>query len=259
MDVETVEQDDVTIFRDARIAVAYSGIALGNVSYIYSDSGRNDDEQVTARRERLKLAVGVDRCTLLLTSEPGGLLDVSNLPLPDVPVDYSGEILFTNTPEKATACNPADCDTLTLYSAAGHQVLGFAHVGRKSVDAGTHMIALGYMIDHYRVPLKDVRIFFAPSIAPESYVFSEDALRQRHLDTPEWKPHVIMRAGNGLVDVRGRILRDFKAAYPDMDIDTQIFCANIDTGSDPRYYSHARAGDKEVPEGRNGVIATLVA
>ena len=89
-----------------------------------------------------------------------------------------------------------------------------------------------------------LKVILGPGIRKESYVF--ELVNQK--DDPEWKPFLQLRP-KGLIsiDLAGYILKQLKDSGV---VSENITDTEIDTGSNPDYFSHFVAVKNDLKEGR---------
>jgi copper oxidase (laccase) domain-containing protein len=244
----TLEQlDAISVYTNDTVEIAYSGVALGNVAQTFGDP-----EEAASNLARLRAAISVGSYALIRSRHENSFIDLSSAAAEDVAPIYFTDGLFTDSPDIVLGMNPADCNAMVYYSAGGDSVIGLIHGGTKSVADDIHLAALDHLVKTHGVTIDDVRIFFAPSIRKQSYFF--DRLPPEQLADRKWSRHIDSTNGLYYVDVLSRIICDLTDQGVEPE---QLDVTPIDTGSDPAYFSHARAVRNEEPEGRNGLVAKL--
>lgn len=150
--------------------------------------------------------------------------------------------LITTTPGLPLYVAVADCGGILLHASG---LLGVVHAGWRGLAAGILGQALE-RIEGLGVPIEEVQAGIAPCMAAPSYEVGPEVA--------EPAPEVARYRGQGdrwQVDIglwaRHQLVT---AGMPDVNIEL----AGIDTGTDPRCFSHRREG---VAAGRNGLIAVL--
>lgn len=150
--------------------------------------------------------------------------------------------LLTLTPGLPLYVAVADCSAVLLHAPG---MLAVVHGGWRGLAGGILTRALESMVD-FGARLDQVQAGIAPCIAAESYEVGPEV--------GDFAPEVARfrgREDRWQVDIgcwaRAELL---KAGVPRQ----QVFLAGIDTGIDPRCFSHRRQGEGA---GRNGLIAVL--
>lgn len=248
--MKTFERGDgITAWTDGAVEVAYSGTLLGNVD---ADPRFGPPTEACANLARLKHTVGVGRHALIAAQHGIEIDDITGpAATGEGETRHFVDGIFTDIPDVALRLHPADCETMGFYGGNNESVVGLVHAGWRGAHEGTHLEALRHMVKHYGISLADIRIFFGPSIRPDSYYFEQP----EQLGEPAWRDHIEQRGEHYHIDVLSKIMADLRRERVD---DSQWYVTPIDTGSDLNYFSHARAKRQRVMEGRNGVIARIL-
>ncbi|HVX48033.1 MAG TPA: polyphenol oxidase family protein [Candidatus Saccharimonadales bacterium] len=244
-DIETLAPG-VTEERHLGVSIVYSGIEHGNVGLRFGEP-----EEVAANRARLVQSLSPVRYVIQRPVPGGDFLDLSDIPTEELEDEYYTDGLFINRPNVALGVNPADCVAMAIYG-RDSQGLGVIHIGRQGVDGGIHETSVRHLIEAYEVALDDVRAYFGPAISQDSYFYPKISAEQ--LADPKWNKFIDRRGGNYHIDLVGRIVKDMTELGVEP---VNISVHPHDTGSDSRYFSHARSLRTGEPEGRNGFAAML--
>jgi copper oxidase (laccase) domain-containing protein len=243
---EVIVPQGVTAVEYPQVAIAYSGIEVGNVAPPYGEAA-----DVQASQAKLLAPLNPDRYVAQVPQLSADFLDLSLIPDEELEARYPTDGLFINRPNIALGVHPADCIAMAIYS-EDDGVLGVIHAGRQGVDGGIHELAVSHMIDAHGVALDAIRAYFGPSIRQESYFYPEISPAQ--LADPKWNKFIDRRNGNYHIDLVGRVVKDLA----ELDIDpANIAMSPVDTGADPAYFSHSRAKRTGETVGRNGFAAVL--
>lgn len=204
-------------------------------------------EEVLANRSKLQRVVGGGQCVILGVEHGTHLIDLGQATHLHGTV-YKADGFFTTRRDLILGLNPADCIGMVLYDKQG-SVVGLVHIGRKGASGGIHQKALTHIVEHYNVPLAEVRIFLPPSIHKKSYHFKE---LPEGLAAEGWKPYIHA----GYVDLIGRVKHDLL----EMGLQTeQITEDPTDVGAaNTPYFSHKLESKHLGPTGRNGIVVRLL-
>lgn len=134
----------------------------------------------------------------------------------------------------------ADCIPMVIYDKE-KELLGFAHLGWKSIYLNLHVKLIDRFIDSGS-SIDNIKVILGPSIKKESYI--KDNPIQKDMD--EWINYVKLVDNNMYsVDIFGKVIDDIK----NMGI-INIKYDDIDTYSDKNYFSHMRSINNNIKEER---------
>ncbi len=138
--------------------------------------------------------------------------------------------------------NFGDCIPLVVFDNQKN-ILGFAHMGWNSICKDLHMKLIRYMMQNYESELKDLTVYFGPSISSDSYAFANPAQK----DMPEWKDFLYKENDLYHIDLVGYIIQGLEKLGIDQ---RKIIKNNVDTATNKDYYSHYRSTQFHEVEGR---------
>lgn len=149
---------------------------------------------------------------------------------------------------QALALYPADCIPLVI-SVARKDLLILVHIGRRNAEAGVIKLLFDYLLKAHGVRASETEVFAGPSIRQGSYFFK--TIDDGQQTDSRWRGHIERKDGLYYIDLLGFTLDRLAEAGVR---NSAITVSDIDTGSDTRYFSHARSIKTGETEGRNMFI-----
>lgn len=235
------------------IQVAYSGIEVGNV-----DTRWGSESEVQANREKVLQVMGTGGYVLQIVELGNRIAHLDNRPEGARENKLRFDGLFTTDPNTITGINPADCPAMIIYDGRYGSVMGTIHVGRQGIDKGIHLKAWQAITDknRYAVTPEDVKVFFTPSIRPDSYYFEN---LHDELKVAAWDPFIERRGKHHHIDVVGRVVADLTDERVGL-LPDNITIDPLDVGAmGSQYFSHTLNLRGQGPKGRGAVMARLIA
>ncbi len=192
-----------------------------------------------------KIGINYDHCVYqIITYGPDVTYDmIQRVDVPDTKGVHA-DVLYTEMPGVGLFLPVADCVGTILYDPTC-RALALAHIGRHASLANTLSKTIAYFLRHGS-NANDIHIWMAPSVKKGSYRMEYfDAA-----DTPEWRSYCEKKPDGYYLDLLG--YNTHLAVLSGIPRD-QIVCSDIDTATNPQYYSHSQ-GDAA---GRFAVVAML--
>lgn len=152
------------------------------------------------------------------------------------------DAVIITKPNQYVYLNFGDCIPLVVFDNQKN-ILGFAHMGWNSICKDLHMKLIRYMMQNYESELKDLTVYFGPSISSDSYAFANPAQK----DMPEWKDFLYKENDLYHIDLVGYIIQGLEKLGIDQ---REIIKNNVDTATNKDYYSHYRSTHFHEVEGR---------
>lgn len=152
------------------------------------------------------------------------------------------DAVIITKPNQYVYLNFGDCIPLVVFDNQKN-ILGFAHMGWNSICKDLHMKLIRYMMQNYESELKDLTVYFGPSISSDSYAFANPAQK----DMPEWKDFLYKENDLYHIDLVGYIIQGLEKLGIDQ---RKIIKNNVDTATNKDYYSHYRSTQFHEAEGR---------
>lgn len=144
----------------------------------------------------------------------------------------------------------ADCLPLTLYDPV-HEVVGLAHLGRKSSDQSLARNLVKFMQEEFGTQPNELYAYFGPAIHAQSYVLNSE---QTIFDS-DWSAHIAALNNHQLsVDILGFNEEALRSCGL---LAAHIFHDRINTAASPEYYSHYRSVKTSEQEGRFATVAGI--
>ena len=112
------------------------------------------------------------------------------------------DAVIITKPNQYVYLNFGDCIPLVVFDNQKN-ILGFAHMGWNSICKDLHMKLIRYMMQNYESELKDLTVYFGPSISSDSYAFANPAQK----DMPEWKDFLYKENDLYHIDLVGYIIQ----------------------------------------------------
>ena len=143
-----------------------------------------------------------------------------------------------------------DCFPVSFYDPE-NRVIALAHMGRRPTDKQLAVQVIREMGRVYHSQPENIKVFIAPGIHKESYVFPE-LTQQTESDWSRFRS--VLPSGEIQVDILGnvhdQVLRS--GVLPE-----NIEISPVDTATDPDYFSYYRAVRTGEPQGRFATILGL--
>lgn len=162
------------------------------------------------------------------------------------------DALMTNVKGLGLFLPTADCYPTILYDEANH-ALGLLHLGWQSTAANLAGKAVAAMTQEFGTDPAGLQVYFGPGIKKQSYRFE----RPSQLNDPAWQAYLHQFAdGTWGVDLLGYNMHALiQAGVHEHAIES----SNVDTATDPAYYSHfgSNHSGKQGPEGRFATLAMM--
>ena len=112
------------------------------------------------------------------------------------------DAVIITKPNQYVYLNFGDCIPLVVFDNQKN-ILGFAHMGWNSICKDLHMKLICYMMQNYESELKDLMVYFGPSISSDSYAFANPAQK----NMPEWKDFLYKENDLYHIDLVGYIIQ----------------------------------------------------
>ena len=223
------------------VAIGYSGKKLGNVQDRFSPDALSNFAKFTARFPGKTVydmpAVGKDNITEVDSLTPEQLWDTA------------ADALITRKPTSLLVLKAADCMPLIFY-VPGQSILALAHVG----TSGARLHLPRKMINKLGVAPEELKVYVGPHVSQKSYRFPDKDISEKDLDK-SWDEYFSVEADGWHINLFGYVLDELRAAGVKPE---NIEVNEIDTGSDPDYFSHRRHKITGEPDGRNCFGACLL-
>lgn len=125
-----------------------------------------------------------------------------------------------------------DCIPLVVYDSK-QEILGFAHLGWKSINLDLHKKVISQFITKYNSNINDLEVILGPSAKKDLYIKINPIQKNKK----NWQPY-ITNVGNDRyqIDLNGYVYDDIK----EMGV-TEISVSDIDTITNKDYFSHHRS------------------
>jgi len=230
---------------------AFSEVADGNMSFAWGAV-----ETVVGNRRRFVdwLEIPLERC-IAMYIEHGTRVAVvgehdAGRGMESAETAIRTDGLVTTAPRIALFLLTGDCLPIVLYDPV-QRAVGLAHVSRLNATSGLIANTVGAMVAH-GCAAKNLIVGIGPAIQKKSYIFPD-------LAANTWMPRFGVRAvrvGGGAiaVDLPGYAEDELVAA----DVPrSAIFVSDVDTATDPSFFSHRRSELTGEAEGRMATVAAL--
>jgi len=227
------------------LAVFYSTSQDGNMS-----SKFGDEAEVLRNKCAFFDSLGMDlkNTCCFKVSNSDAIYEFTYKDIPDDKdisrLELTTDAILTNTRDVFFYLAFGDCIPFVLFDTR-RDILGFVHLSWFSICKKLHQKILAKLVKEYNSKPDDLICLFGPSIRADSYCFSAPD----QLGMPEWKNY-IYKNKNGLyaVDLIKFVVDDILSLNFSEE---NIYCSQVDTGSDDNFYSHFRSvNDKSWEEGR---------
>lgn len=219
---------------DNAVKIGYSGKKLGNVNPRLGAGADANFAKFTAKFLGKTVydmsAVGKDRIVKVDSLTPEQLWDTE------------ADAIITRKSSVLLVLKAADCIPLVFY-VPGQKILALAHVG----TSGAKLHLPRKVIDKLGMPAEDLRVYVGPHVSQKSYRFPDKDISEKDLD-PSWDNYVSVEDDGWHIDLLGYVLDELKSAGVKPE---NIEISEVDTGSDPDYFSHRRHKITGEPSGRN--------
>ena len=213
---------------------------LGNTYSRYgTDADENFAEFMTyfsGKNPQIMLAVGGDN---IINIDKASRQELET-------TDYDAAI--TSNPDNLLVLNAADCIPLVFYSKK-QDFVALAHVG----TSGAVLHLPSKVIETIGVPREEIYCYVGPSISKKSYRFEKDKFEKK-LDH-SWDGYITDEHDGIHINLLGYVLDELKGSGIKSD---NIEIEEVDTGSDPDYFSHRRHKLTGEPDGRNCFAVCLL-
>lgn len=159
------------------------------------------------------------------------------------------DALITQQSDLILGLTTADCIPLTLFDPISKTV-ALVHVSRHTLSRDLVNKTLRVLTEKIAVVPENLKAYLGPHIKKESYCFTLP-LAEEH---PMLAPYIEKRGDMAYVDVTACTVDTLTAAgVPSAD----ITISDVDTLTDPHYFSHVQAVQTGEPEGRFLTLASL--
>jgi copper oxidase (laccase) domain-containing protein len=216
------------------VKIGYGGKKLGNVQI---SAGKEAEENFAKFISKFPgktvydmPAVGKDK-----------IVEVDNIS-PEQLWDTEADALITRQPSALLTLRAADCIPLVFYTPE-QKILALAHVG----TSGAKLHLPKKVIDKLGAPTVAVQVYVGPHVSQKSYRFPDKDISEKDLDE-NWDRYVSVEEDGWHIDLLKYVLDELKAAGVKPE---NIKVNEVDTGSDPNYFSHRRHKITGEPSGRN--------
>lgn len=212
-----------------------SKIKDGNMSIIFED-----EKDALMNREKFfkKINIDANNCYKLNVTNSD---IIENLVL-DYQSEITADAVIITQPEKYIYLLFGDCIPFIAYDEK-KSILGFAHLGWKSICLKLHNKLIQNMINNYNCTYEDISVLFGPSIMLDSYAFENPA----QLKMPDWIPFIFKKNGLYHIDLESYIVKDIVSC----GISSKKIKRNqINTATNTNYFSHYRSMHNSEKEGR---------
>jgi copper oxidase (laccase) domain-containing protein len=219
----------------------YLGVASGG----FSDDFNTDVADVNL--SKLQTAFAAEASTRILPDDDYGvhLVDNEHAALP-------AAALVTDDFNHNLTLRPADCIPLVLTDRPKH-LLALIHCGRRELDADSIGRTIALMSDQFGSRPEDLSAYLGPGIKARSYILPRDV--RQSLDHPAWQTAVRP------VDPENISLDLFGFAQAELGrlgvAASAITVSNIDTATNPLYFSYYGATRHDKPCGLNGFVVAM--
>lgn len=218
--------------------MGYSGKALGNTSLSFGTDAEANFAKFTANFP--------DKTVYDMPGEGKDKIVTVDGKSPEEISISGADALVTKNKLILLTLRAADCIPLVFY---GKDLLALAHVGTSG--AALHIPAkVVKMLD---VEPSSLSVYVGPYISQKSYRFEEDKFEKK-LD-PSWDRYITHEADGVHINLLGYVTDELKACGIKEE---NIEIEDIDTGSNPNYFSHRRHKLTGEPDGRNCFGVTML-
>jgi copper oxidase (laccase) domain-containing protein len=219
---------------DDAIKIAYSGKKLGSVQV---SAGKEAEENFTKFTAKFPGKVIYD-----MPAKGGDrIAEIDNI-TPAQLWDTEADAIITHQPFTLLTLRAADCIPLAFY-APGRQVLALAHVG----TSGAKLHLPAKVLRKLEMPSDKLHVYVGPHVSQKSYRFPDKDISEKDLGQ-SWDKYVSVEDDGWHIDLLRYVVDELKAAGVKPE---NILVSDVDTGSDPDYFSHRRHKITGEPTGRN--------
>jgi copper oxidase (laccase) domain-containing protein len=223
---------------DSKGLITYcSQLKDGNMSSKY---GNKDEVRNNVKNFYNSIGIPLEKChymKILNSDTIYDMLDESS------PSEIETDSVIITKPDVYIYLAFGDCIPFVIYDFE-NKILGFAHLGWKSICAKLHIKLINKMMEKYKSNVKNIKIQFGPSVLVDSYAFSNPAQK----DMEDWRYFVHKKNDMFYIDLVGYIVNDIKNLGI---LEPNIFLDDNDTAIGNLYFSHYRSmHNPEFPEGR---------
>ena len=230
------------VFKSGLYTAYFTNKQDGNVDARFSDDA-------IGNRDVMLSSLGIVGTAWMKAQGELGFKDISGQENPAGWDEYMVDALIAHASgDQALALYPADCIPLVV-SVTRKDLLMLVHVGRRNAEAGIIKLLFDYLFKMHGIHASETEIFAGPSIRQGSYFFKTVDASQ--LTDSRWKGHIEHKDDLYYIDLLGFTLDRLLEAGVRK---SAITVSDIDTGSDTRYFSHARSVRTAETEGRNMFI-----
>jgi copper oxidase (laccase) domain-containing protein len=226
--------DEMIVKTFDNIKIGYSGKRLGNTNERLGPGAAANFAKFTAKFPGKTVydmpAVGKDR-----------IIEVDSI-TPEQLWGQEADAMITHRRSALLVLKAADCIPLVFY-APGQPFLALAHVG----TSGAKLHLPRKVVDKLGIGPKDLHLYVGPHVSQKSYRFPDKKIDDKDLDA-SWDDYVSVENDGWHIDLLGYILDELKSVGVKPE---NIEISDVDTGSDPDYYSHRRHKITGEPTGRN--------
>jgi YfiH family protein len=216
------------------IRVGYGGKRLGNTQERFGADAAANFDKFTAEFPGKTVydmpAVGKNR-----------IVEVDEI-TPQKLWEQEADALITRKPTALLVLKAADCIPLVFY-APGQPILALAHVG----TSGAKLHLPRKVVNKLGVEPEDLHVYVGPHVSQKSYRFPDKKIDDKDLDA-SWDDYVSVENDGWHIDLLRYVTDELKNAGVRPE---NIEISDVDTGSDPDYYSHRRHKITGEPTGRN--------
>jgi polyphenol oxidase len=160
------------------------------------------------------------------------------------------DALVTTESELPLFLLTADCLPLVLFDPK-HQVIGLAHLSRKSATQQLAAKLVQYFQQHFQSDISSLRVVFGPSITKDSYSFS---LPLTEKPDNSWDDFSNVSEKNISFDLQGYVALQLKQVGVD---EKHISLLTENTAASENFFSHYRAVRNGEQEGRFATVVML--
>lgn len=157
--------------------------------------------------------------------------------------DIEADCLITNKPDVLLYLGFGDCIPMVVYDRR-QKIISLTHLGWESIVQNLQKEVINYYIKNFKSNISDLEVVLGPSIKKDSNIQKNPS----QLQMPEWKNYIQdIGEDNYKVDLNKFVCDSLKS----ININN-IINSDIDTASNPNYFSHHRYLyiDRSIPEGR---------
>ncbi len=158
------------------------------------------------------------------------------------------DILVTAQPDTFLFMVVADCLALFLFE-PDKQVCALVHAGWRGVEARAPEVAIRYLIEKHGCRPERILAGMSPAIQAKSFSFPTENVEQNNL--PNWAPYLKVVGNETQIDFTGYAYQQLL----DSGLNSEnIERSTVDTKTDPRFFSHRRSVEQQLPEARFGCL-----